>query len=102
MHKHLIVVAGVLVLTTASGPAWAGWGCAARASNGKLGSTWANKTEDEARANALKFCAAAGSHCRVIGCSSDIDNEAQADAKWPTGKTLKYYGNCGRYGGQAC
>jgi hypothetical protein len=83
MQKHLIVVAGILVLATTSAPALAKWGCGNLGIGGQ-GWTWNFATRTQAAKGAFDECIrAGGSNCRHLGCSENVYTEAHAKAIWP-------------------
>jgi hypothetical protein len=92
-------VAAALTAATATN-AWAGWGCGSQGT-GAQGRTWNFATQAQASQGALDECTRAGGQaCEIIGCSDNVDNEAQADAIWrPAGAdTVK----CGQSGQPKC
>jgi len=79
MHKHLIVVASVLILAATSAPAWARWGCGAKGPGERWSDSWDSSSQARASALALKTC---GKGCRIIGCRADVNTADEADALW--------------------
>jgi hypothetical protein len=90
MRNRLLVIAGTLfaIVSTSNSTAWAGWGCKAANQAGEFARAWAAATEKEARANALRNCAASGyKRCRIVMCSDNVDNQQQADVALPLSRT---------------
>ena len=88
MRNGLVVATALttLVALTAS-PSWAGWGCQALIASGKIVSlSWGDRTEADARAEALNNCQINQPEpCHITDCKEGIDTEAQAGAIWPHG-----------------
>jgi hypothetical protein len=93
MYKALFVGTALILAAANSTPAWAGWGCAARATDGAVGRVWAADTEASARTDALKYCEDGGhAGCHIIGCNENVDTQARAHALWPSsGAVTKCY-----------
>jgi hypothetical protein len=102
MHKYAIIVAGALALGTAnSSSVWAKWGCFAKSPNGEWSTMWNSPDQKEASAAALRACRRlGGKNCRIVDCDSNVETEAQADAKWPPPGSMS--GRCGHDGEEKC
>ena len=88
MRNSLIVAAALATLAALSAsPSWAGWGCRAVGEPSKAVSlSWADRTEAEARAEALSNCQTSKPEsCHITDCKEGVDTEAQAGAIWPHG-----------------
>jgi len=82
--RSKVLTAAAFIAIIANTPAWAGWGCLARATDRMEGLTWGAGDRETARKNALKYCAD-GDHkgCRIIDCRDNIDTQEEAYVAWP-------------------
>jgi hypothetical protein len=105
MHKHLIVVASVLILTASHVPAWALWGCAAKSRSVPYQYGWTHgaTSEQATRELALKVCREIGGKgCHILGCDPNIETDEQSRAMWgPTESTTTKI-RCGDPGQPKC
>jgi hypothetical protein len=88
MRNGLVVATALMMLAAlAASPSWAGWGCQALSATSKAVSlSWADRTEADARAEALNNCQTRQhEQCHITDCKEGVDTEAQAGAIWPHG-----------------
>jgi hypothetical protein len=85
MRKGFLTAAGfsLFVAATYTSPALAAWGCGSQAYPGGHFRTYGFSTKSEASEVTLRLCSKLHNDCRIIGCSSKVDNEGQANARWP-------------------
>lgn len=103
MNKRLVVAAAMVLAAANSTSAWAGWGCGFNSKQG-IGRVWGADDEQQARTNAFHNCADGHlTDCRIISCSANVDDQADADKIWPRTKGIKYKPwGCGGAGEPAC
>ena len=92
MYKGLFIATALILSAASSTSAWAGWGCAAEASDGTIGRVWSADNEQSARRDAIKYCANGGHRgCHVIGCADSVDSQSEAHVLWPGGTVTKCF-----------
>jgi hypothetical protein len=81
--RIFLIAASLLLVATYISPASARWGCGSQAYPGGHYRTFGFDTKEHAGAVVLELCRKGHNDCRIVGCNSNIDNEAQANELWP-------------------
>jgi hypothetical protein len=92
-NLFLIATSLSLVATAYASPALAAWGCGSQLYPGGHFRTYGYASKAEAGAAMLRFCGQQHRDCRIVGCSDNINNEDQANARWPITTTNQVH--CG-------
>ena len=100
-RQPIILVSIALAAVLAAAPASAKWGCGARSVRG-ISASWSANTREDAIEAVMASCRQSHVECKLIGCSPDVDTEAQVDAHWPPAAPGVKYEYCGTPGRPAC